>query len=144
VVGTGPPFSSSSKNNVWILYVPLPWWRWEVICCLELGPDYSCSGLWLVRLWTGPRAPIQAEQVTRATGSCGSDCCRCMKGILVIFWRIKLALVIKNLVFASYRNVLRSSLRITELQCEQPLQVNNSANSPGTTLKEAGSQVATK
>ena len=46
---------------------------------VKLGPDYSGSGLWLVRMWTGSRVQIQA---TRDTGTCGSECCRYIKGRL--------------------------------------------------------------
>ena len=33
----------------------------RIQCRLKLGPDClcSCSGLWLVRMWTGPRVPIE-------------------------------------------------------------------------------------
>jgi hypothetical protein len=57
-----------------------------VCVCVKLGRDYSCSysylgsGLWLVRMWMGPRTPIQVAQATRATNSCGSNCCRYIKG----------------------------------------------------------------
>jgi hypothetical protein len=40
---------------------------------VKLGPDYSCSysgsGLWLVRMWTGSRAPIQAAQAPTVVGT---------------------------------------------------------------------------
>ena len=86
-----------------------------------LGPDYSCSGLWLVRMWTGPRAPIQAAEATRATGSYGSDCCRYIQGMLAILSTIKLALVTQTSSSLAIRSSREQASRVTELQCEQPL-----------------------
>ena len=53
---------------------------------VKLRPDYSCSGLWLVCMWTGSRA----AHAIRATGSCGSDCCRYIKGRLASLWRTEI------------------------------------------------------
>ena len=92
---------------------------------VKLGPDYSCScsgsGLWLVCMWTARRAPMQAAQVTRATGSCGSNCCRYMKRMLTILWTMKLALVIKTSSSLAIGSSRVQALRLTELQCKQPL-----------------------
>ena len=74
--------------------------RFLNIRCIKLRPDYSCSysgsGLWLVRMWSGPRAPIQAAQVTQATDLCGSDICRYITETIEILWTIKLILVMKT------------------------------------------------
>ena len=59
-----------------------------------------------------------------ATGSCDSDCCRCIKGILAILWATELALVIKTSSSLAIGRFQAS--RVTELQCEEPLQVNKS------------------
>ena len=44
---------------------------------VKLGPDYSCScscsGLWLVRMWTCLRAPIQAAPTVVGTSKGGSQ-----------------------------------------------------------------------
>jgi hypothetical protein len=90
---------------------------------VKLGPDHSCScsGLWLVCMWTARRAPMQAAQVTRATGSCGSDCCRYMKTMLTILWTMKLARVIKTSSSLAIGSSRVQALRLTELQCKRPL-----------------------
>ena len=83
-------------------------------------------GLWLVHMWTGPRAPTQAAHVTQATGSGDSDCCRYIKRMLAILRTIKLALVIKTSSSLAIGFCRIQASRGTKLQCEQPLQVNNS------------------
>ena len=127
-----PPFSRILSRAFTKLQMCTPAGCWTIRfpVHLKLGPDCSCSGsrLWLVRMWTGPRVPIQDAQVTRITGSCGSDCCRYIKGRLAILRTIKLALVIKTSSSLAMGSSLVQAWRVTELQCEQPLQVNASAS----------------
>ena len=61
--------------------------------CVMLCPHYSCSCSCsrLVRMCTGSRVPIQPAQATRATGSCGSGCCRYIKARLASLWRTEIS-----------------------------------------------------
>jgi hypothetical protein len=74
----------------------------------------------------GPTSPDTSRTSHKSHGLVRSDICRYITGTIAILWTIKLILVMKtssSLVITSSRVQVS---QVSELQCEEPMELNNS------------------